>query len=285
VKVKTTKALVRRIYARAQEFGADLTGIVNLEALKRSPSHEISAIMPEFNGVGTEGAGGRRRGIVTWPEGARSAIVIAVAHSRKKPQLDWWISRGGFAGNTEGNRLLIRTVAKVSAWLEAEERIRCFKIPYHIEGGGVYLKDAAVLAGLGSIGKNNMLITPQYGPKLRLRVMLTDADLPSTGAISFDPCEGCTAPCRSVCPQDAFAQQIYVATDYGIEALPGRNGVYNRFRCNRQMVIDESQAKMVAAEDVEENSIVQVKYCRKCELVCPVGSSPAKHKDVNEEPS
>lgn len=60
-----------------------------------------------------------------------------------------------------------------------------FKLPYHIEHGGVYMKDAAVLAGLGRMGKHNMLITPRYGPRLRLRVMLTEADLPSMGMITF----------------------------------------------------------------------------------------------------
>jgi epoxyqueuosine reductase len=271
VNVKTTSELVRRIYAKAQAFGADLTGIVSLEALKRSPSHEISIKMPEFYGVGTEDAGGSKRGIVTWPEGARSAVVLAVSHSEKNPHLDWWISSGGSAGNTEGNRLLIKTVAKVSAWLEEAHRIRCFKIPYHIEGGGVYMKDAAVLAGLGCIGKNNMLITPQYGPRLRLRVVLTDADLPSTGAINFDPCDTCTAPCRKVCPQDAFAEQIYLASDYGIDTLPGRDGGYSRLRCNRQMVKDESQREVVGAEEANGRPMKQVKYCRKCEMVCPIG--------------
>jgi epoxyqueuosine reductase len=270
--LKNTKELVQRICAKAQAFGADLTGIVNLEALKRSPSHEISQKIPEYKGVGTEDAEGSKRGIVTWPDGARSALVIAISHPEKKPQLDWWLSRGGSTGNTEGNRLLMKTVARVSDWLEAAYQIRCFKIPYHIEGGGAYMKDAAVLAGLGCIGKNNMLITPQYGPRLRLRVMLTDADLPSTGALSFDPCEDCTVPCRKVCPQNAFAEQIYHASDFGVDALPGRDGDYSRFRCNRQMVIDESQFTVVGTEADPENPMDQVKFCRKCELVCPIGS-------------
>jgi epoxyqueuosine reductase len=229
--------------------------------------------MPEFDGVGTGDAGAGKRGIVRWPEGARSALVIAVAHSRRHPELDWWVAREGSGGNTEGNRLLIETVSKVSAWLEAAQGIQCFKLPYHIESGGVYMKDAAVLAGLGCIGKNNMLVSPRYGPRLRLRVMLMDAELPSAGAVDFDPCDACAAPCRTVCPQGAFAKQIYVATEYGLEALPARDGVYDRLRCNRQMVLDESASEGVTNPEALPTPTKRVKYCRRCELACPIGSS------------
>ncbi|MBC8492582.1 MAG: hypothetical protein H8D43_02260 [Chloroflexi bacterium] len=33
--------------------------------------------------------------------------------------------------------------------------------PYRVEQGRILLKDAAVLAGLGVMGKNNLVITPQ----------------------------------------------------------------------------------------------------------------------------
>jgi epoxyqueuosine reductase len=134
----------------------------------------------------------------------------------------------------------MKTVSELETWLEREVGIQCFKLPYHVERGGVYLKDAAVLAGLGCIGKNNLLVTPQYGPRLRLRGMLTDSDLPSTGVIGFDPCIACPMPCRTSCPQAAFARQRYTRAVYELEALPARSGAYDRFRCNRQMERDES---------------------------------------------
>ncbi|GBC60807.1 epoxyqueuosine reductase [Desulfonema ishimotonii] len=264
---KNINDLVRLINDKAKAFGADLAGVASVEDLKRSPSHEISEKMPEFNGVGTEDAEGRKCGVVKWPEGARSAIVIAVEHPSEKPEMDWWVTDAS-VGNTAGNRLLMGTVSKLAAWLEKEQGIQCFKLPYHIERGGVYMKDAAVLAGLGCIGKNNILITPQYGPRLRLRVMLTDADLPSAGAIDFDPCEDCPVFCRMACPQDAFAEQVYVAEEYGQEELPGRSGVYNRLSCNQQMVINESDVEDVKTDKQGK----QIKYCRECELACPVGS-------------
>ena len=264
---KNSQGLRQVIYEKAMEFGADLVGIANVADLKLSPSHEISGKMTEYNGVGTRKEDGQNRGVVNWPDGFKSAIVIAVAHPIDKPEMDWWVT-----GNTSGNHQLIRIVSKLATWLEIEAGIKYFKLPYHIERGGVYLKDAAVLAGLGCIGKNNLFITPQYGPRLRLRAMLTDAELPSVGASEFDPCENCRAPCRTACPQNAFEKQIYFPSVYGQTILPGRSGSYNRIDCNQEMIINEANFEEVQIEN-QEKVEKRVKYCRECELACPVGAA------------
>lgn len=261
--------LVPQIVEKAKAFGADVAGVASLADLKGSPSDRISEKMPEFSGVGTQDACNRKRGLVQWPEGARSAVVIGLAHPFEQPELDWWVTNES-TGNTAGNRMLIQIVESLAAWIEAEQGIRCFKVPYHIERGGVYMKDAAVLAGLGCIGKNNMLVTPEYGPRLRLRVMLTDADLPSMGPTEDDPCDGCPMPCRAACPQDAFAEQVHTEAAYGQAALPGRSGVYNRILCNREMRANESHVE-AALPGQGSRPERRVKYCRECERACPAG--------------
>ena len=261
-----TRDLVQIIKDKAKEFGADLAGIANIEDLKYSPSYKIIEKLPEYKGVGTRGEG-KKHGVVNWPAGYRSAIVIAVEHFMDNPELDWWA-----AGNTPGNRILMRIVSELAGWLENDRGIKSMKIPYHIERGGVYMKDAAVLAGLGCMGKNNMLITPQFGPRVRLRVMLVEADLPSDGASNFDPCIRCPMPCRSACPQNAFGEQVYFEEEYGLAQLPGRNGAYNRLACNRQMEEDVANAEEVQLNDHGEIG-KRIKYCRACEFSCPVRAS------------
>lgn len=259
------------IIAQAKVFGADLAGVARVADLKRTPSHRLSEIMPNFEGVGTHPTDRRKRGIVQWPEGAESAIVIAVAHPRSRPELDWWVNSTGH-GNTAGNRRLMDVIGQLAGWLEHKTDMRCFKLPYNIEKGGIYLKDAAVLAGLGCIGMNNLVITPQFGPRQRIRVMLVNAVLAATGSIDFDPCNDCDMPCRKVCPQHAFDRPVYSYAVYGRETLPGRTGVYDRLRCNEQMLIDEANVDIVDSE--EEAAVVRrVKYCRRCEMACPIGTS------------
>ena len=266
---KEKKNVGRSIIARAKAFGADLAGIANVADLKLSPSHRMSEMMPSFNGVGTKTVTGRKRGIVQWPDGAGSAIVMAMAHPPDRPELDWWVT-GASSGNTPGNQMLMSVVEKLADWLEHEAGIRSFKLPYHIEHGAIYMKDAAVMAGLGCIGKSNLLITPQYGPRQRLRVMLIEPDLPSDGPADFDPCLTCPVPCRDACPQQAFSRKVYDREACGIDELPGRSGVYSRLQCNQQMEIDVAWHEVIAI-DGQAATGRRVKYCRECELACPVG--------------
>jgi len=63
-------------------------------------------------------------------------------------------------------------------------------------------KVAGNLAGLGWIGKNCLLITPEYGPRVRLASILTDAPL-EPGSPIPNRCGTCTR-CADVCPSKAL---------------------------------------------------------------------------------
>ena len=93
--------LSTQIINRALEYGGSLAGIARIEDLKKCPSHTVYGVMPEFDGVGTIKVEGKKQDQVQWPDEARSAVVIAVAHAIEKPELDWWIS--GLKGGTMGN--------------------------------------------------------------------------------------------------------------------------------------------------------------------------------------
>ncbi|MEJ2169035.1 MAG: epoxyqueuosine reductase [Desulfobacterales bacterium] len=259
-----------RIIDHAKELGASVAGIANVQALKRSPSHFVFEKLERYEGVGTQVSGKVKPGEVYWPEFAGSAVVIGIEHSQDKPELDWW--QEGLQGGTAGNHLLMDINSRLSDWLEDKMGFKTLKLPYHVENGGIFLKDAAVMAGLGCIGKNNLFITPDYGPRVRLRAMLLDVEFPATGALDFDPCRGCAMPCRTACPQAAFQKQIYRRTELGLNALPGRSGVYSRQRCNIQMQVDLRNAENIRVN--EQNTTGKlVKYCRLCEFSCPVGGA------------
>ena len=63
-------------------------------------------------------------------------------------------------------------------------------------------KLAAHLAGLGWIGKNCLLITPEYGPRIRLVTVLTNCELAS-GFPMEGKCGNCQV-CADVCPVSAI---------------------------------------------------------------------------------
>jgi epoxyqueuosine reductase len=268
MKSKIMPDITSHIIEKAKEFGASLAGITDVEAVKTSPSHFIYGKLDEYKTVGNIETEEIWPDEIVWPENAKSVIVIAVVHSEKEPELDWW--RDGYTGGTQGNRILMSINSKLSKWMEEEKGIQSTKLPYHIEHGGIFLKDAAVMAGLGCIGKNNMVVTPEYGPRVRLRAMLTDVVLHGTGPLDFDPCEECSMPCQRVCPQKAFERNIYSEKQYGLAMLPARTGVYSRQLCNMKIKRDDEKSEKGVVEGRGELGKL-VKYCRRCELACPVG--------------
>jgi epoxyqueuosine reductase len=253
---------------KAQELGADLVGFASVKDLKKSPSFTFAPQMPGTNeGIGTrKNELGLKPGEVKWPDNAKTVMVIAVHHPEDKPEMDWWYGRK----DPPGNRILAQVVKSLCNWIPENFDINVVHLPYHVEKGGTYLKDAAVLAALGSIGRNNILVTPKFGPRVRLRALTLDIELASTGPMAFDPCTLCEDLCRKACKQNAFDKHIYKPSGYGLDILPGRDGTFARSVCNLQMEEDNEVANEQKIDGFDE-PVKLIKYCRKCELACPVG--------------
>jgi epoxyqueuosine reductase len=282
--------LTEGIVEKAKSLGASVVGVADVERLKASPSHRIA---PKI-GMGLEG---RWRDAphdvvpseVDWPADAVSAVVIGVSHPADQPELDWYDGKG-----TPGNRALIRIVKELSHWVKDSFSFTTYRPPYFIESGGVFMKDAAVLAGLGSVGKNNLVITPKHGPRIRWRVLLLDHAAKASGPVEYDPCDGCDERCRKACPVGAFDEIAYDASALGQSQLPGTDGTYDRITCNTKMAQDvEDAAGAMATAEQDRKDLAStmnafeealmalppaggearygVKYCRRCELTCPVG--------------
>jgi ferredoxin len=65
-------------------------------------------------------------------------------------------------------------------------------------------KKIAILAGLGWIGKSNLLVTKEYGSALCLCTVLTNAPLPTENRILIMPkCGECTV-CKDICPSSVI---------------------------------------------------------------------------------
>ncbi len=218
------------IVEKAKAFGASMAGITSITSLQNAPSYEVY-------------------GNAEWPVEAKSLIVLAQVHEISVPELDWWDDKNR---GTPGDRQLGSIANSLRQWLNEELNIDAWSLPYHIEKGGIFLKDAAALAGLGTMGKNNLLITPEFGPRIRLRALLLNVDLEPTGPIDFTPCEACNMPCRRVCPQKAF-----------------KNDSYNRILCNEQMKTDEMNRVIFKKSENNNLPSICIKYCRACELACP----------------
>jgi epoxyqueuosine reductase len=232
--------ITENILAQIKSYGAMSAGIASVADLKAAPSYAAYEKNPYYDCYG---------GIADWPDEAKSVLVYTFPHEQSKPELDW---EAKIPGTTLGNAELIRIQKEIKKWLRDELGIEATSLPYDVERGGIFLKDCGVLGGIGVIGKNNLLITPELGPKIRLRASFLDIELAPTRLPGFDPCADCAMPCLRTCPQDAF-----------------RNGHYEREYCHIEM---EKNRNNPVVTDVG-SGILHIKFCRSCELACPIGRS------------
>jgi epoxyqueuosine reductase QueG len=79
-------------------------------------------------------------------------------------------------------------------------------------------KMAATSAGIGWIGKNGLLISPDLGPRLSLATVLTDAPLPPDAPMERSLCGGCTL-CIDHCPSQAITGAEWSRHDPFIELV------------------------------------------------------------------
>jgi epoxyqueuosine reductase QueG len=86
--------------------------------------------------------------------------------------------------------------------------------------GILSFKHAAEYAGLGRIGRNSLLLTEAFGPRVRLACLLTDAPLPSTRRPVPDLCADCGGTCIQSCPAGALA-----------DPPPGAPYAINKYAC------------------------------------------------------
>ncbi len=107
-------------------------------------------------------------------------------------------------------------------------------------------KTAAVLSGLGFVGKSGLFLSKEYGSKLRLATVLTDFPLQSEQPVVENGCGSCTL-CKNACPAGAI---------YG--ELPTADGERNfdPEKCSRYM--------KEHFQDVGRGSV-----CGVCIKVCP----------------
>ncbi len=68
-------------------------------------------------------------------------------------------------------------------------------------------KTAAVLSGLGFVGKSGLFLSEEYGSKLRLATILTDLPLHSEKPVIENGCGSCTA-CKNACPAGAIFGEL-----------------------------------------------------------------------------
>ena len=110
-------------------------------------------------------------------------------------------------------------------------------------------KTGALLSGLGYIGKNGLLITEEYGPRVRFSTVLTDMPLAPQREPINGGCGDCMI-CKNACPAGAITGENYVV------GAP-RDSVIDAEKCSEHMK---------TYKDIGRGAV-----CGVCVSVCPKG--------------
>ncbi len=140
-------------------------------------------------------------------------------------------------------------------------------------------KHAAVQAGLGWQGISTLLLTPQFGPRVRLVSTITDAPLEADPKIEEEVCRKCFA-CVKACPAKALQESGEIDKPRCLrQCMPYGYGGLLRFV--REFMAAESEEKKLELlrqpRAIELHQFVRAgNYsCANCVKVCPVGKQPS----------
>ena len=219
----------------SMRLGADLFGVTSADALNDAPlGHRPMDVLPN----------------------AKSVIVLGM--KMLDAQTDILPTDGDYFGvsprqdmfkghNTFISQELDRVGYAMARFLEKKS----FKAFHQMASTGgtdqrylmglLSLKHMAVQAGLGVFGHNSLLITPQYGPRVRLTGIVTNTEMQPDTPLDKNFCKSCEKPCISLCPVGALEKTSHEAP-YEI----------NKFACHQYLNTRPT--------------------CGVCLKVCPVGS-------------
>ncbi|MBI5114858.1 epoxyqueuosine reductase [Candidatus Poribacteria bacterium] len=146
--------------------------------------------------------------------------------------------------------------------------------------GIVSLKHAAVRAGLGTMGKNTLLINEEFGNRLRLGGVLTTAPLPAGNPLPKSLCIQDCQTCVEVCP---------------VQALNGQGGI-SQYKCLRKSTAHPLLATSFLSQWFRSSKLLNKNFelvtgtlgarysysCCECLINCPHFQKGERRKEQEE---
>jgi NAD-dependent dihydropyrimidine dehydrogenase PreA subunit len=277
-----------QVKAKARELGADLVGIADGRVMDAHPPYP----------------GDRGRPIDLSALDSERVIVLAKRTFSGTSRIRRWDDRHKFYNDELALTRLEQLSLELVYWLEAQGYPAIIVPPTHVDpwrydgDPGAHqetllsLTHAAVEAGLGTLGLNLQLLTPEYGPRVILTAVLCSAPLDPDRRMEESLCLGPECGrCLRTCPGDTVRHwdRDWAACDryrhpYGFRKLTEHLG----------RIIDEDDPGRVQELLVSEDSFYlwqsilrgagAINGCRNCEDDCPVGQDYARAlAEVREE--
>jgi epoxyqueuosine reductase QueG len=275
VAIFKAKLRAEQIKAKARELGADLVGIADGAALEANPPDPKDP---------------RRPSDITEHDGGR-VIVLAKRLNSGSTRIAAWNDRHKYYNDELALSLLEEASLELVYWLEDNGYPAIIVPPTHVDPWRyndnprehqttlLSLPHAAVEAGLGTLGLNLQLLTPEYGPRVLLTAVLCSVDVECDRRREQPLCLGPSCGrCLKACPGDTVRHW-----DRDWETCDSYRSPHGFAK------LTDHVAKIMAAGDPQRQkelirsedsfnlwqSILRgagvITGCRRCADVCPVG--------------
>ena len=267
------------IKSKALELGVDLVGIADGEVLEKNPPPDFPTRPSDI----TEHDAGR-------------VVVLAKRYTSGTTRITRWDERHKYYNDELTLTMLEETSLQLVYWLEDMGYPAIIIPPTHVDPWAyrndpvehmttlLSLNHAAVEAGLGTLGLNLQLLTPEFGPRVMLTAVMAtiecETDQPATDALCLGPECG---RCLSTCPGDVVGHwgRNWSACDryrspHGFSHLTDHlENIFNASEIKEKLELLQSEESFNLWQSILRGAGV-VTGCRRCQDVCPVGEDYEK---------
>lgn len=284
VAVFQEKITADEIRAKAKSFGADIVGIADSAEINANPPDRADPRVP--SDISDHDAG--------------RVIVIGKRLSTGVTRIARWDERHKYYNDELTLTGLEEIALSMVLWLEQKGYPALIVPPTHVDPWRyqgdpdkpmkplLSLDHAAVEAGLGTLGLNRMLLTPEFGPRVMLTGVLSSVPVESGKRMEQALCKGPECGrCLSACPGDVIKHwdRDWAACDkyrspHGFAKLAQFFGkMLDQPDPAKQKAMLRSEDSFYLWESILRGAGV-VTGCRRCQDVCPVGGDYAMLKDA-----
>jgi len=264
------------IKAKARALGADLVGIADGKVMDQYPPDPRDP---------------RRPSDITDFDADR-VIVLAKRYSSGSARMTRWDERHKYYNDELALTALEEVSLDLVYWLEDQGYPALIVPPSHVDPWRyrndpgehmttlLSLSHAAVEAGLGTLGRNLQLLTPEYGPRVIVTAVLSSVPVEPDTRMATALCLGpACGRCLSACPGDVVGhwERDWPACD----RYRSPHGFAQLAEHLQHILAEPDLAKkgeMIVSEESFNlwQSILRgagvITGCRRCQDVCPVGA-------------